>query len=416
MSRNCCVSGATLLRCSTLSSRRVSCLGSITSHPYSSITRSAGRCSASKRTIHNTCARFNTAVRSSSGRGLTDLRAVNRLSELLRDALKVLEGPKAPQESEILQSLATCEDFAEFLKNDTPSITESAAKDTPSPAASLLFLDEKDLSRGKKVQPTLSIGETLRREARQKLSSTALQLVQDHRVFLTPDILKLYVKIQTALEKPESLAKIFSLYARKPQPIANTNPVRYSKPSPNHVASAIPLQSASLALDAAIHAENFPLCLDIIDSTVGTAAFRRQKFTRQALLPALGFALAPVAAYSLASQLAIFQQAMSSEMATTVGFAGILTYVGATATIGMVAITTSNDQMQRITWASGIPLRERWVREEERAFIDRVACAWGFKDSWKRGQEVGQDWEALKELTGLRGMMLDRTDLLDGME
>ena len=84
--------------------------------------------------------------------------------------------------------------------------------------------------------------------------------------------------------------------------------------------------------------------------------------------------------------------------------------------IGFVAVTTANDQMDRVTWATGMPLRERWLREEERAAIDRVAGAWGFKERWKRGEEVGEEWEALREWTGLRGMILDRTELMDGME
>jgi hypothetical protein len=61
-------------------------------------------------------------------------------------------------------------------------------------------------------------------------------------------------------------------------------------------------------------------------------------------------------------------------------------------------------------------LRERWLREEERAMIDKVAGAWGFKEPWRRGDESGEDWAALKEFTGLRGMVLDKTSLMEGME
>lgn len=72
--------------------------------------------------------------------------------------------------------------------------------------------------------------------------------------------------------------------------------------------------------------------------------------------------------------------------------------------------------MNRITWAMGTPLRERWQREEERALIDRVAAAWGFQDKNRRGEEEGYDWEALREWVGLRGMVLDRPGLMEGME
>lgn len=103
-------------------------------------------------------------------------------------------------------------------------------------------------------------------------------------------------------------------------------------------------------------------------------------------------------------------------MATNVAFAGILAYVGFTATIGMVAVTTANDQMDRVTWATGMPLRERWLKEEERAALDRVAGAWGFKETWRRGEEEGREWEELREWIGRRGMVLDRVELMEGME
>ncbi len=103
-------------------------------------------------------------------------------------------------------------------------------------------------------------------------------------------------------------------------------------------------------------------------------------------------------------------------MATNVAFAGILAYVGFTATIGIVAVTTANDQMDRVTWATGMPLRERWLREEERAALDRVAGAWGFKEPRRRGEEEGGEWEELREFIGRRGMVLDRVELMEGME
>ncbi|KAK4999516.1 hypothetical protein LTR16_006973, partial [Cryomyces antarcticus] len=107
---------------------------------------------------------------------------------------------------------------------------------------------------------------------------------------------------------------------------------------------------------------------------------------------------------------------MDPSHATGLAFAGILTYIGATATVGAVAVTTSNDQMDRVTWATGMPLRERWIREEERAAIDRVAGAWGFADAGRRGEEEGAEWEGLREWIGVRGMVLDRVELMEGME
>jgi cytochrome c oxidase assembly factor CtaG len=156
--------------------------------------------------------------------------------------------------------------------------------------------------------------------------------------------------------------------------------------------------------------------MDIIEAAYTTKAFQRAKFVRKGLLPATGLAVAPVAAYTIASQLAILQTTMDSAMATNVAFAGILAYVGFTATIGVVAVTTANDQMDRVTWAPGVPLRERWIREEERAAIDKVAGAWGFRESWRRGEEEGEDWDALREWIGQKSMMLDRVELMEGME
>lgn len=81
-----------------------------------------------------------------------------------------------------------------------------------------------------------------------------------------------------------------------------------------------------------------------------------------------------------------------------------------------MAITTANDQMERVTWSQGMPLRERWIREEERAAIDKVAQAWGFNETWRRGEEEGDDWEVLREWVAARGMILDAAELMEGME
>lgn len=81
-----------------------------------------------------------------------------------------------------------------------------------------------------------------------------------------------------------------------------------------------------------------------------------------------------------------------------------------------MALTTSNDQMERVTWATGMPLWERWVREEERAAVDRVVLNWGFRERWRWGEEEGVEWEGLKDWAGLRGMVVDRVGLMEGME
>jgi len=83
---------------------------------------------------------------------------------------------------------------------------------------------------------------------------------------------------------------------------------------------------------------------------------------------------------------------------------------------GYIAITTYNDHMERVTWIPGMPLRNRWLREDERAAADKVALAWGFKERERRGEEEGEDWDLLRTWCGYRGMILDATHLMEGME
>jgi hypothetical protein len=199
-------------------------------------------------------------------------------------------------------------------------------------------------------------------------------------------------------------------------PLEGSNPIQYNPATPNKASSAVPAGTASAALDAAIQAKILPLCLDIITNTVCTPAYYRSKIVRRALLPVTAFASAPVAAYAAAIQLSDWQETMSTDMARNIAFAGILSYVTFTGTIGYVALTTANDQMDRVTWAQGVPLGKRWLREDERAMLDKVSSAWGFRESWRKGEEQGPEWEALKELIGLKGMVLDKVELMEGME
>lgn len=346
---------------------------------------------------------------------IEELRAVGRLEEVLRDALQVLEPPVPPSEGAVVESLRTCERIARYFRTDRDSInSEPDAQSTP--AMNLLFLDEKDGAPRSSSQSATALARAIKDQAVTKLSEAAYQIITDPKVFITPYILGLYVSTMSLLDRPETLSQVFSLYAKKPIPRPGTSPVQLTSPNPNAAASAVPMKLATTAMDSAIEAKNLPLCLDILNTTVCAPAFRRSKFLKKALVPLIGFSLSPLAAYTLASQLSVYQDSMSPEVATNIAFAGILAYIGLTATTGVVALTTANDQMDRVTWATGMPLRERWLREEERAMIDRIAGAWGFKEPWRRGEEEGQDWAALKEFTGLRGMVLDRVELMEGME
>lgn len=248
------------------------------------------------------------------------------------------------------------------------------------------------------------------------VSEKAEEIMRHPDVFITPNVLKSYVQLQSLLHEPSSFPDVFDLYARKPAPKLTGDKVTYSAASPEQIKSAVPSETAQEALAAAIEVHQLPLAIDIISTSYCTPAFKKAKTFKQAAFPIAGLAVAPLGAYTLSQSFSHLQQTMDTGTATGIAFAGIMTYVGAVAMTGYVAVTTSNDQMDRVTWASGVPLWERWVREEERAAIDQLAGAWGFKDIDKRGEEEGEEWEALREWIGSRGMILDRVSLMPGME
>ena len=315
---------------------------------------------------------------------------------------------RIPTEQETVRALQNCDVLAKTLASE-PKSTPSEKKNHA--ASALLSLDDSD----SKKSPSLKLSQNTQ-SIQQELSKIAHSVITHPPVFLTPDVLKIYVRIQAKLKRPETLPEAFSLYANKPLPEEGSSPIRYTNQNPDKVANAVPKPVADLALQTAIDAKQLVVAMDIIEFSYANKAFRRAKFVRKGLLPATGVAVAPLAAYTLASQLAVLQTTMETGMATNVAFAGMLAYVGFTSTIGVVAVTTANDQMDRVTWTPGLPLRERWIREEERAAIDKVAGAWGFREIWRRGEEEGEEWEALREWIGMKGMILDRTELMEGME
>ena len=335
-------------------------------------------------------------------------RASTELERAKKLVNAILNSELIPSEEETLAAFQACESAAHLLtNNDNNNNNNNTSRPTATPDSSnnpafaLLTLEP---------HPSISVAQI------DQLSTLAHALLTHPPVFLTPPLLTSYVTTQSLLQRPSTLPSAFTLYATKPAPKPGTNPPQYRAAHPSAAAAAIPPPTASAALSAAITAKSLPLALDVIETSYRAPAFRRNKLLRRALPPFLGAALAPLAAYTVAARLALLQQTMEPGAATAVAFAGILTYVGATATIGVVAMTTANDQMDRVTWATGMPLRERWLREEERAAVDRVAGAWGFKESWRRGEEEGEEWEMLREWVGVRGMVLDRVELMEGME
>ena len=325
------------------------------------------------------------------------------LDNALSRAVVVTKSHIALTENEVKESLAICEDLAKDVES---SVRKISTRDTS--VDELLSLDSKRARRFKAASDL--------NHAADKISSAAYSIVKAPQTFITPRNLASYVKIQTTLRRPQSLPEVFDLYATKPIPQRNTAPIGYTNARPNAISAAIPLDVARAALQCAIDIRDLPSCLGIIDTTISTTAYKRAKLLRRAALPVSALSLSPLAAYGLASQLERFQTVVEPQMITWMGTVGIVAYIGFTSMLGLVAITTANDQMERITWITGTPLVERWVREDERALTDQVAISWGFSDRQKRGDEEGPDWHNLREWALARGMILDKPELLEGME
>ncbi|KXT03890.1 hypothetical protein AC578_8947 [Pseudocercospora eumusae] len=344
------------------------------------------------------------------GADLTSIH--NRVQELSKSVLKPDDG-KLPAEERILYVLEQLEYLAKLILDERVA-SEPSSRQTPTPrtqqkeSATSALLGSVN-ARAYPVSITRASILTF-------VSEKAEEIVRHPNVFISPAVLKAYVSLQSLLHQPSSFPDVFDLYARKAIPIQKGNTITHASASPHQIKSAVPPETAKAALDAAIEAHDLPLAMDIISTTFCTPAFKKNKTFRQAAFPMLGLGVAPLAALTLSSTFANLQQTMDTSMATGIAFAGTMTYMGAVAMVGYVAVTTANDQMDRVVWASGVPLWERWVREDERAAIDRVAGAWGFKEIEKRGEEEGEDWEALREWVGSKGMVLDKVSLMEGME
>ncbi|KAG6011451.1 hypothetical protein E4U43_008287 [Claviceps pusilla] len=253
-------------------------------------------------------------------------------------------------------------------------------------------------------------------DAVNRISLAAYTIVTHPNVEMTPDCLELYVQIQAQLGRPESLPSILELYATKPRPVVKDGQITYVKQNPNAAARAIEEDVASMALQTAIEAKNLDASLGIIEAAYCVPAFKRQKLIRHGTAPAFGLATLPFGIFGLSTAYAAYwQNTMDISTATGIGVAGISGYFFVVGSLGVIAKLSNKDQMKRVTWAPGTPLRYRWLREHERAALDRVACAWGFKEPWRHGEETGAEWEGLKEYMGYRQMLLDRVEFMDGM-
>ncbi|KAK7757895.1 hypothetical protein SLS62_000273 [Diatrype stigma] len=354
----------------------------------------------------------------------------NMITYLENSKLKVLNHPRIPSEADVSAALQACRIVADYIMDESiqPQITHMITE-MDSTASNLLSLDKTRPSSNQQARGSSAPDPATERIAAQfqafvnKISNTAYAILAHPPVFITPSLLQQYVEVQARLGKPETLPRAFQLYASKPMPReapggggSGAAAIEYAEQNPRKLANAIEPAVIEKALGTAIEARNLDAAVGVIEAGYAAAAFLRAKLVRHAVLPASAAAAAPLAAWALATNLAALQDSMDPAAATNVAFVGILAYVGITGSLGILALTTTNDQMRRVTWAPGMPLSRRWLREEERAALDRVACAWGFQEKWRQGEEDGREWNALRDYITSKGMILDRTELMPGMQ
>ncbi|KAI2624804.1 hypothetical protein GGS21DRAFT_532188 [Xylaria nigripes] len=414
--------------CESTFSRRRIVTPPITTRP--AFQHSYLRCQTIRPSFISQCRPLSTDSHGSKQKPVENTPNLNSLSlpditKYLNSSFTKVSSSTIPNEESVRSALEDCNKLAERLIDESSQHEIAyAVRELDCTASTLLSLDGAGATAtatatAAPTQPPQLAKMPYPTQLRQlidQISQTAYQIIAHRPVIITPKILKQYVKVQAKLGRPETLPRVFDLYACKPVPRKGSEPPTYTTPNPKSAGKAIESEVVDTALDTSIEAKNIDAAVGIIENSYARTAFVRSKLLRNGLLPLFSVVFTPVAAYILASKFAGFQQAMDSGTATGVAFAGILAYVGFTASIGLVAVTTANDQMKRVSWAPGIPLRERWIREEERAALDKIACAWGFKEPWRQGEEDGTDWNALREYIGQKGMILDRTELMEGMQ
>lgn len=357
--------------------------------------------------------------------------AISSLERVKVDVKRICLSSSLPEEKTVLEVLITGKRLAEaitqgqFVKSrikSTPEQTIPAARSTL-PAR----LDESS-TRVEKDATSTTIGFRLR--ASDVLGENLRDLLCDPKVYISSDILRLYVRVQNTLNKAEHIPEIFYLYAHKPIPVPSTttptDPKLSAPDAPSFTfkrpwtwspRNAIPLDLVEETLSTTIAMRSLPLSLSVIDTSVGTQAFRINKVLRKASIPLFGISMFPLIAYSIGHWFGHhYQITADPNYATIMCTLGVMAYLGVSTSLGMTALLTYNDQMERVTWRMGTRLRDRWLREEERAAFDQLALAWGFREKFRWGEERGEDWEALREFCSRRHMILDNTTLLQGMK
>lgn len=315
------------------------------------------------------------------------LEALSGLQNVARQAIAIRSGKPPPRKMEIKHSSAGAILSMGREEDDAP-----AAQPTPASSPAVNELPSP-----------------------QYISRLAMDLLKHPTVFISPQVLEAYINLQRFVGCPRAIPEILHLYANKPVPELGSSPPKFSKPSPKAAKQAIPAHLAASALGAAIEAKDMPLALAIVDVSYCAPAWRRHRMITKLGLPGFIASVTPLAIYMIAQEASVYSGFMEPWLYKTYAFLGISTYVLCTGTLGFVALTTHNDHHTRVVWRPGTPLLDRYMREDERAALDRIACAWGFKEDWRRGDEEGEEWEGLREWINLRDMVLDKPDLMPGM-
>jgi hypothetical protein len=339
-----------------------------------------------------------------------------QLAAVERQIQAIYASNKVEAESVILEALDGLDSIAQQAiairsRQPTPAKTSIHQSSAGAILSGLTSDDDSSAIVQKTRQRPLSLNEL---PTPAYLSKLAEDLLRHPTVFISPDVLAVYIHLQRLLARPRSIPEILYLYANKPVPVQGSSPPKFSKPSPSAAKQAIPADLAHDALTAAIDAKDLSLALNVVDHTYRAPAWRRHRIITKLGTPGALVAIAPLALYMIAQELSVYSGFIDPFTYKIYAFAGMSTYALCTGTLGFVALTTYNDDHDRVVWRPGVPLLDRYLRADERAALDRIACAWGFKEEWKRGDEEGDDWEGLRQWILLRGMVLDKPDLLPG--
>ncbi|KAI4912453.1 hypothetical protein J4E90_005857 [Alternaria incomplexa] len=329
---------------------------------------------------------------------------------------EIFNSPKVEKEHVIMEAFEGLDSIAQeaiAIRARQPQLQKAAIRQS-SAGAILSGLDGDETAETAKRKSSKMLGlDAL--PSPSYLSKLAERLLKHEKVFLSPNVLAIYIHLQRLLARPKTIPEALYLYANKPVPVEGSSPPKFSKPSPKSAKQVIPADLADEALTAAIDAKDLALALDVVDHTYRAPAWRRHRILTKMGLPGVLVGLTPLALYMIAQELSVYSGFIDPWTFKLYAFMGMSTYVLCTGTLGFVALTTYNDHHDRVVWRPGVPLLDRYIREDERAALDRIACAWGFKEVWRRGDEEGDDWEGLRQLVLLRGMVLDKPDLMPGM-